>query len=291
MCPEYSAYVEPIVGRYVHLRIAGRDNRVYFEESEGVEKNNIPLVCLHTAGSDGRQFRHLMTDNAVTNNFRVIAFDLPWHGKSLPPTGYHNEEYRLTTDSYVEAILAFCRGLGLERPVIMGCSMGGRVVLELALKHPKELRAVIGLEASDYQEPWYDTDWLHRPDVHGGEICASLISGLVAPQSPEEFRWETLWGYLCSGPGIFKGDLHFYREDSDYRDRSPKINTRLCPVYLLTGEYDFSCTPEDTKRTARSIPGSEVTIMESLGHFPMSENPLLFRRYLLPVLQKILATS
>jgi len=291
MCPEYSAYVEPIVGRYVHLRIAGRDNRVYFEESEGVEKNNIPLVCLHTAGSDGRQFRHLMTDNAVTNNFRVIAFDLPWHGKSLPPTGYHNEEYRLTTDSYVEAILAFCRGLGLERPVIMGCSMGGRVVLELALKHPKELRAVIGLEASDYQEPWYDTDWLHRPDVHGGEICASLISGLVAPQSPEEFRWETLWGYLCSGPGIFKGDLHFYREDSDYRDRSPKINTRLCPLYLLTGEYDFSCTPEDTKRTARSIPGSEVTIMESLGHFPMSENPLLFRRYLLPVLQKILATS
>ena len=173
----------------------------------------------------------------------------------------------------------------------MGCSMGGRVVLELALKHPKELRAVIGLEASDYQEPWYDTDWLHRPDVHGGEICASLISGLVAPQSPEEFRWETLWGYLCSGPGIFKGDLHFYREDSDYRDRSPKINTRLCPVYLLTGEYDFSCTPEDTKRTARSIPGSEVTIMESLGHFPMSENPPLFRRYLVPVLQKILATS
>jgi len=291
MCPEYRAYVEPIVGRYVHLRIAGRDNRVYFEESEGVEKNNIPLVCLHTAGSDGRQFRHLMTDNAVTNNFRVIAFDLPWHGKSLPPTGYHNEEYRLTTDSYVEAILAFCRGLGLERPVIMGCSMGGRVVLELALKHPKELRAVIGLEASDYQEPWYDTDWLHRPDVHGGEICASLISGLVAPQSPEEFRWETLWGYLCSGPGIFKGDLHFYREDSDYRDRSPKINTRLCPVYLLTGEYDFSCTPEDTKRTARSIPGSEVTIMESLGHFPMSENPPLFRRYLVPVLQKILATA
>ena len=291
MCPEYSAYVEPIVGRYVHLRIAGRDNRVYFEESEGVEKNNIPLVCLHTAGSDGRQFRHLMTDNAVTNNFRVIAFDLPWHGKSLPPTGYHNEEYRLTTDSYVEAILAFCRGLGLERPVIMGCSMGGRVVLELALKHPKELRAVIRLEASDYQEPWYDTDWLHRPDVHGGEICASLISGLVAPQSPDEFRWETLWGYLCSGPGIFKGDLHFYREDSDYRDRSPKINTQLCPLYLLTGEYDFSCTPEDTERTARSIPGSEVTIMENLGHFPMSENPLLFRRYLLPVLQKILATS
>ena len=33
---------------------------------------------------------------------------------------------------------------------------------------------VIGLEAADYQAPWYDTSWLNRPDVHGGEVCAAL---------------------------------------------------------------------------------------------------------------------
>ena len=59
-------------------------------------------------------------------------------------------------------------------------------------------------------------------------------------------------------------------------------------MFLLTGEYDFSCTPEDTERTGRSISGSEVTIMKKLGHFPMSENPAHFRSYLLPVLRKIL---
>ena len=283
-----AAEIEPIVGRYMHLQLGGRDNRVYYEESVLAENTGIPFVCLHTAGADGRQFRHLMTDGDVTRNFRVIAFDLPWHGKSLPPIGYHEEEYRLTTEGYVEAITAFCRGLGLERPVVMGCSMGGRVVLELALHHSEELRAVIGLEASDYQEPWYDTEWLHRPDVHGGEVCSALISGLVAPQSPDEYRWETLWGYLSSGPGVFKGDLHFYRQDSDYRDRSAQIDTDRCPMFLLTGEYDFSCTPEDTERTGRSISGSEVTIMKKLGHFPMSENPAHFRSYLLPVLRKIL---
>ena len=48
---------------------------------------------------------------------------------------------------------------------------------------------------------------------------------------------------------------------------------------MLTGEYDFSCSPEDTQRTASTIAGAEVIIMERLGHFPMCENPAQFRRY------------
>ena len=49
--------------------------------------------------------------------------------------------------------------------------------------------------------------WLHRPDVHGGEVSAGIVSGLVAPTAPDEGRWETLWHYMQSGPGVFKGDL------------------------------------------------------------------------------------
>lgn len=275
--------IEPILGRYLNLVIAGRKQRLYFEEAGA----GIPLVCLHTAGADGRQFRHLMLDEEITAHFRIIAFDMPWHGKSLPPAGYQDEEYRLTTDLYAETIRAFCGGLGVDRPVVLGCSMGGRIVLHLAAAFPSEFRAVIGLEAADHQTPWYDTEWLHRPDIHGGEVCAGLISGLIAPQSPDDHRWETLWPYLQSGPGVFKGDLHFYRQDSDYRERVHQIDARTCPVFLLTGEYDFSCEPADTLRTAAAIKGAEATIMDSLGHFPMSENPALFRRYLLPVLERI----
>jgi pimeloyl-ACP methyl ester carboxylesterase len=277
------ADIEPIVGRYINLGIAGRAARVYFEEAG----SGIPLVCLHTAGSDGRQFRHLMLDAEITSRFRVIAFDLPHHGKSNPYADYQDEDYQLTTEVYDAAIMAFCEGLELENPVLMGCSMGGRIVLHMAGAHGDYFRAMIGLEASDHQQPWYDTDWLNRPDVHGGEICAAMISGLVAPQSPDVARWETLWGYLSSGPGVFKGDLHFYRADSDFRDRTDLIDTTQCPVFLLTGEYDFSCTPTDTLRTAKNIPGAEAEIMEELGHFPMSENPAKFRQYLMPVLQKV----
>ncbi len=277
---------EPIRGTYVHLELDGRPHRLYFEEAG----QGIPLVCLHTAGADGRQFRHLLNDEAVTRHFRVLAFDMPWHGKSLPPAGWQDEEYRLTTRGYVDLILAFCAALGLERPVVLGCSIGGKIVLELARTHPERFRALIGLESAAYQPPWYDdTGWLHRPDVHGGELSGALMSGLIAPQSPDETRWETLWGYMQGGPGVFKGDLHFYRVDGDFRDRVGQIDTGRCPLYLLTGEYDFSCTPEDTRLTVDKIAGARFTVMTEIGHFPMAENPAQFRRYILPVLDEIRA--
>jgi len=262
-------------------------HRVYFEESGA----GIPLVCLHTAGSDGRQWRHLLADEEFTKTFRIIAFDLPWHGKSNPPPSWTGEEYRLTTARYTATVRAFCKALALEKPIVMGCSIGGRIVLNLAIDHAAEFRALIGLEAADFQAPWYDTSWLHRPDVHGGEVCAALVSGLIAPQSPESSRRETLWADMQGGPGVFKGDLYFYRVDGDLRGRVDKIDTSVCPLYLLTGEYDFSCTADDTMRTAAAIPGASVTIMERLGHFPMSENPEQFRRYIAPVLDRILKQS
>ena len=228
-----------------------------------------------------------MLDEEITRHYRVLTFDMPWHGKSLPPEGWQNEEYRLTTAGYTEMIVAFCRGLALACPVVMGCSIGGRIVLNLALAHAAMFRALIGLEAADFQSPWYDTTWLDRPDVHGGEVCAALVSGLIAPQSPDASRHETLWMYKQGGPGVFKGDLYFYRVDGDLRAEVGGIDVSACPLYLLTGEYDFSCTPEDTRRTAAKIRGAEVTIMRELGHFPMSENPQQFRRYILPVLEKI----
>jgi pimeloyl-ACP methyl ester carboxylesterase len=282
--------IESIVGRYVWVELAGRAHRLYFEEAGPAGGDGIPLVCLHTAGADGKQWRHVLNDPEITRHFRVLAFDMPRHGKSLPPAGWQDEEYRLTTAAYIETILAFCDALRLDTPIVLGCSIGGKIVLHLALKHPDRFRALIGLEAADYQAPWYDdTSWLHRPDIHGGEICSALMSGLIAPQSPAETRWETLWGYAQGGPGVFRGDLHFYRAEGDLRGKLDAIDTGRCPLYLLTGEYDFSCTPADTLRTAEAIKGVKVTVMKGVGHFPMSEHPARFREYLRPVLDDIRA--
>ena len=213
----------------------------------------------------------MMNDEAVTSRFRVIAFDLPWHGKSYPPEGWQDEEYQLSTDLYVETVMAFCAALDLSRPALIGCSIGGRIALELAHRHSDRFRALIGVESADYQEPWYDTAWLHRPDVHGGEVCAALVSGLVAPQSPAVHRHETLWQYMQGGPGVFRGDLYFYRVDGDLRGRLGGIRTDICPLYLLTGEYDFSCSPDAAHRAVHT--GSPGGGHARAGPFPHEREP------------------
>jgi len=277
------AALDPIVGRYAHLEFWGAPQRVYFEEAG----DGIPLVCLHTAGAHSSQWRHLMCDERITSRFRVIAFDLPWHGKSAPAPGWEEEEYKLTSDGYVEAIMQFVAGLGLQAPIVIGCSMGGRVVIRLAADHGEELRAVIGLEATDRPTPWWDDSWLDSPEFARGDFCASLVSGLLAPQSPSEFRSETLWHYYQSGSNVFKGDMHFFRTDSDFAAKVSAIDTQQCPVYLLTGEYDYSCQAENTHATAARIPGAKAQTMINMGHFPMSENPEAFSTYLLPVLEEL----
>jgi pimeloyl-ACP methyl ester carboxylesterase len=279
-----SAVFEPVVGRYLNLDLHGRPHRIYVEEAG----QGVPLLCLHTAGADSRQYRAVINDPQILKDFRVIAFDLPWHGKSSPPAGWHEvEEYRLTSQAYMDAILAVADALSLERPVAMGCSIGGRIVLHLALEHPDRFGGVIGLQAGAHVDPYYDTQWLHRPDVHGGEVCAAVVSGLIGPAAADADRWETLWHYMQSGPGVFKGDLYFYKVDGDIRGRLAQIDTARCPVHLLSGEYDYSCTPQDTLDAAARIPGAEAVIMKGLGHFPMSEAPQAFLSYLRPVLDRI----
>ena len=176
--------------------------------------------------------------------------------------------------------------LELKKPVILGCSMGGNVCLSLALRYEHEFLALIALEACDYSPGWWINP-LHHPHIHGGEVVATSVFGLMSPESPDEYRWETWWYYAQGGPGVFKGDLYFYSVDSDYRDQVSKISGKL-PMFFLTGEYDFACTPEMTERTAEKIKNAECIIFSG-GHFPTSEDPVKFKEVISPVLKKVLA--
>ncbi len=183
------------------------------------------------------------------------------------------------------------RELGLVRPVVMGCSIGGRIVLHLALEHARSLRALIGLQSAAYVERYYDAAWLNHPEVHGGQACGAIAYGLMSPVSPDAHRWETVWHYMQGGPGVFTGDLFFFQGVGEVRDRLGAIDTTLCPLYMLTGEYDYSASPRDTELAAARIRGAKVTIMKGLGHFPMSEDPDAFLGYLRPVLDEIRTTT
>jgi pimeloyl-ACP methyl ester carboxylesterase len=275
-----AAAFEPIIGRYFEIQFDGEPHRIFVEEAG----QGIPLLCLHTAGADSRQYRHLLNDAAVTSKYRVIAFDMPYHGRSNPPDQWWLKKYKLTTADYVAQIRAVWKALDLQKPVVIGCSMGGAIVLKLAADFQRELRGIVGLEASAYAPGRYN-QFLHHPAIHGGELVASYTYGLCAPASPEANARENWWYYSQSGPGVYAGDVHFYSVDWDGRDDLKRIDTTICKVSLLTGEFDYSCTPDMTRAAAAAIPGSRLVIMDGMGHFPMIENYPVFRNFLLPELE------
>lgn len=275
---------EPITGRYLSIPLEGKPHRIFVEEAG----SGIPLLCLHTAGADSRQYRHMMNDPEVLARFRVIAFDMPYHGRSTPADGWWLAKYRLTTAGYLAMIRAVWETLGLERPVVLGCSMGGAIVLKVAAEFQDELTGIVGLESSAYAPGRYN-ELLHHPAIHGGELAASYTYGLNSPYSPEASRRENWWYYSQSGPGVYQGDVYFYSIDWDGREDLKRIDTNRCRVALLTGEYDYSCTPAMSEAVAAAIPGSRLTIMKGMGHFPMIENYPGFRPYLLQALDHVAA--
>jgi pimeloyl-ACP methyl ester carboxylesterase len=277
------ANIESVTGRYIHIGIDGVQYRLYFEENGA----GIPLLLQHTAGADGRQWRHVLNDEEITSRFRVIAYDLPYHGKSLPPEGveWWKQEYRLTKDFLMKVPLTLAGALGLDRPAFMGSSIGGHLAIDLAYHYAGAFRAVIGLEASAKTPGGYQPYW-HHPRI-SNDFKANVMYGLMAPTSPENLRRETAWVYSQGAPPVFKGDLYYYSVEHDLTDRAERIDTSMCAVHILCGEYDWSSTPAMARDLAGQIPGATYADMPRLGHFPMSENPELFLEYIRPVLAKI----
>jgi pimeloyl-ACP methyl ester carboxylesterase len=302
--PEISRKFDAATGHYVYLPVNGVQYRMYYEEA-GI---GIPMVLQHTAGADGRQWRHLLEDEELQKRFRMIAYDLPFHGKSVPPTGvkWWEHEYRLTRESVMDIIVSFCRALDLQRPVYMGCSIGGYLAPDLALYHPNDFRAVIGVNASiaGAQAPSRNKngqatmakpidergiiDANYHPRVNGAFVGSTMYE-ITSPVAPDAYRRETAWVYSQGGPGVFAGDLYYYTYDHDLEGLTSKIDTSKVGVHFLSGEFDPSAVPgpSSMEALAKQINGSTAAIIKGGSHFAMSDDYQRFREALLPVLQRI----
>lgn len=276
-----------LLGRYIYIELDEIEYRVYYEEA-----GSGPCVLLqHTAGADGRQWRHLLEDSDFTSRYRLIAHDLPFHGKSLPPVGveWWKEEYALHQEFFMKMVVLLARELEAEGGVYVGCSMGGHLAPDLALYYPGVFSAVVALEgalATHDEEPFNAYMW--HPRV-SDEMKSALMYTMMAPTSPEAFRREVAWIYGQGGPPVHKGDLVYYLGEHDLVGLAGRIDTTRTAVYVLSGDYDWSADPKGSKQLADAIPGASYVRMEGLGHFPMSEDPTRFKRYLLPTLEE--ATS
>ncbi|KAK0943340.1 hypothetical protein LTR48_000104 [Friedmanniomyces endolithicus] len=275
---------DSVLGRYIWLDLPSTGKVKLFYETAGSGPQ--PLLFLHTAGSDSRQYHSLMNTPALQTRTTMYAFDLPAHGRSGLGSRQSPGGYALTESAYLEAIGAVIARLGLRDTIVCGASMAGHICLAAAI-HARELgiRGAIPCEACEhlpFTQPIYELGGADASLLDPERVC-----GMCAPTSPEYFRRQIWWQYSSQGYGIFSGDLKFYFKGWDGRRRVEGIDTGYCPVNMLTGEYDYSCTVEASKATAEKIGGARFEAMEGLGHFPLTENPGRVLPYLLRALDFI----
>jgi lipase len=129
-----------------------------------------PVVCLHgIAGHSGR-FRQL-AEERWARHFRVIAPDLRGHGRSAwePPW---------TFETYVADLVETVDALGLEQPDWVGHSFGGRLIVELAARHPERIRRAVLLD----------------PGIH----VLPEIAEWVAQSELEEPVWDSVEAWVAA---------------------------------------------------------------------------------------------
>ncbi|MGE0857808.1 MAG: alpha/beta fold hydrolase [Gammaproteobacteria bacterium] len=271
-------------GRYVNVTLDGVRHKVfYFEAGSG-----IPVLCQHTAGNENRQWRHLLEDRELTRRYRFIAYDLPAHGKSDPPADrdFFTEDQPLTSDWVTRFILAFSAALRLERPIFIGCSIGGVIALHLAERYPLHFRGLIGLAGAVPTYGFFH-DWWIDPAVNVNQMMAGMIDAVTAPNLSLA---DTQVGRIIQSahPRTQRNDLYLWGVDNADASRADRIDATKVPLYLYAGEYDFTCPPAHVEACARRIgAGVHYEMLKGLGHFPMSENYTLFRPVLLRTLADI----
>jgi pimeloyl-ACP methyl ester carboxylesterase len=277
------------VGRYLTITVDDVDYRIFYEESGSGEQ---ALLLQHTAGADARQWRHQLADPEFQKRFRVIAYDLPFHGRSLPPTGqkWWTQPYKPTEQWLMKVVVAIADGLKLSKPLFMGCSVGGQLALDLAAQHGPRFGGFVALNGSlDHANN--DTTWndLCRDPRVSGDLYSFGNLGATSPFGPEAFRRELYWIYRSNGHGVYAGDNDYFMAH-DLKVAGHRIDGDSTPTYVLAGEYDPISVELDHggPAVAALFPSVIYRVMPGLSHFAPTDDPLNFRAQTLPVLEEIM---
>lgn len=279
---------EAVIGRRRRLAgPGGRDCLIHWLEAG--QETRMPIVFLHTAGADARQYLYQLGDSGLQRQFRMLAFDMPWHGHSggeddaaLP------EGYRLSEAVYGGWVTSFIEQVVEEPVILIGCSMGAAIALAVTAQRPDLVRGCIALEAP-LRAPGRRSSFLADARIAGGQHNAAYVRAMLSPAAPQRFRDAAAAIYSQALPGVYLGDLWFYSEEYDGARLAAALRVGDRPIELLTGSYDYSASPANTRALHAMIdrPGVGFAEMPELGHFPMIEDPVRFRPHLMAALGRI----
>jgi pimeloyl-ACP methyl ester carboxylesterase/ketosteroid isomerase-like protein len=225
-----------------------------------------PLLCIHTAGQSGLQWRQLLQE-LPAQGYQVIVPDLPGHGRSD-----HAIDGPVTDLSVYSAWLAtLLTALEVDRPWVIGCSIGGKIALELATDPSVAPRGAIVMAADACNDPSAASGYLRAlEDASSPSRADRTYYGTLASvggSMPPEKAAVIAAMHRREDPLVSTSDLIGWST----HDLRPKLPSIACPVRLVIGEDDFWINTADLAPAAAAIPNCTYERLPGVGHYPMDE--------------------
>ncbi|KIZ18058.1 alpha/beta fold hydrolase [Streptomyces natalensis] len=247
------------------------DTTLYYED----EGTGPALLFLHGWGTSGRTWGAQQA--GFVTNHRVVTVDWRGCGRSARPARGN------TIAGVVSDLVALIGALRLDRPVVIGSSVGGAFATELAVRHPELIGGVVSVDGPAY---WPSSgpqaellDDLRRD--RAGTV-AGWVPGWYAPGTASALIDWTVRQILDSG--VYIDDHQAAAPDYDPRPTLPGLRV---PIHYIHGELDVPIPLEVARTCAALTPGAEVTVIAGSGHMPHQERPTEFNTALRTALARM----
>lgn len=231
------------------------------------------MVLIHSLGTD----RSMWDDqiDVLASTRRVIAIDLPGHGRSTAGTGPY------TLSELGDDVLEMTKVCGVDEFEVLGISIGGLIALWLAINAPDRLSTLVACNTAarlGSAELWSD----RIEAVRGGGMEAvreSVVPRFFAPdfdliQPGASLRFNDI--FAATDPVGYVGCCAALR-DADLSDEVGLISSR---TLLVGGEHDVATPPQQSRWLHQQIPGSRLEIIPGAGHLSNIDQPEAFERVL-----------
>lgn len=246
----------------------------YAEKGEGP-----PVVLIHGASGNLRDFTFSMTDALAARGFRAIAFDRPGFGYTDRPKALGEEP---TTQARILAAAA--RAIGADRAIVAGHSYGGAVAMAWALDAPEQVRAALSIAGATY--PWGgDAGLLYSlgaSDVFGGltRFAARMlvdetdpkdaIARVFAPDAPPSGYAGYIGVGLALRPETFRANARdLDRLNDALKPQAARYGDLAMPVEAIHGEADRTVWAEvHSAPLAEAAQNGRLTLLPGVGHMP-----------------------
>lgn len=254
------------------------------------------VLFVHGVGGWAENWTETMERVAATGR-RAIAFDLPGFGES---TGVEGARYFDPRDPFYPAVVDGVRNaLGLERPHLVGHSLGGGIVAVTAVTHPTAWRSMtlvapggfgpdIALFLRLFSLPFLGlTTWLPRPRSAARAVLESCFhdrARIPAHLYAEGERFDRSYGET----------LRVMRAVATLRGVRPSLRDGWLrrageyagPVLVVWGREDGVVPAAHLTSLQESYPDAELHTIASAGHLVMPEQPDAFAGVLIPFLDR-----